>query len=420
MEENNTTGMPELVLDPIPSPELKVSGNEMPTVPVSTPEAPSLETGTKSMEESLTPAERKMVDDFASKIDINNSMQILQYGSTAQKKMGSFSEAALNNVRGKDLGDVGGMISNLVVELKNFDPDAEEKKGFMGFFKKQADSMQRLQAKYDTVEHNVDKIVVQLETHKITLLKDITMLDKMYDMNKEYYKELTMYILAGRKRLDHAENVELPELKRIAEESGKPEDAQQANDFAAMCNRFDKKLYDLDLTRNICIQMAPQIRLVQGNDTMMVEKIQSSIVNTIPLWKNQMILSLGLAHSQNAISAQRQVTDITNDLLRKNADMLKTSTIETAKESERGIVDIETLKHTNQSLISTLDEVMNIQQEGRLKRREAQKELEQIENELKGKLLEIRNSADQPITTSTVEVVEPQSSTVLQFDDPTQ
>ena len=319
---------------------------------------------------------------------------MLQYGITAQKKISGFSESALNNVRAKDMGEVGQMITSLVVELKGFGEE-EEQKGFFGFFKKQGKKMEEYKARYTSVEKNVDRIVQTLEGHKVTLLKDVAMLDKMYEMNLSYYKELTLYIMAGKEKLAQVQDVELPALQKKAKETGRAEDAQNANYLADMCNRFDKKLYDLDLTRMICVQMGPQIRLVQSNDSMMVEKIQSSIVNTIPLWKNQMVLSLGLAHSHDAIQAQRQVTDITNDLLRKNADTLKMSTIEAAKESERGIVDIETLQHTNESLIATLDEVMRIQDDGRQKRRSAEVELQRIEGELKNKLLEIRDTRKQ-------------------------
>jgi len=320
---------------------------------------------------------------------------MLQYGSAAQKKMLGFSESALAGVRTKDMDQVGQMVGSLVAQLKGFNAD-EEAKGFLGIFKKNTNKLQQFKIKYDSVEKNVDKIVGSLEGHKMVLLKDVAMLDKMYEMNLAYYKELTMYILAGREKLTQVLNDELPALQEKAHATGKPEDAQSANDLADRCNRFDKKLHDLELTRNICIQMGPQIRLVQANDSVMIEKIQSSISNTIPLWKNQMVLSLGLAHSAQAIQAQRAVTDITNDLLKKNADLLKTGTIEAAKESERGIVDIETLKHTNQSLIETLDEVLHIQQDGRDKRRAAEHELAKIESELKTKLLEIRDVSRNP------------------------
>ncbi|MCL2055906.1 MAG: toxic anion resistance protein [Oscillospiraceae bacterium] len=342
------------------------------------------------MEASLNEEEKAQVRSFISQIDISNSTQMLQYGSGAQKKMLGFSESALAGVRTKDMDEVGQMVGSLVSQLRGFNAD-EEAKGFMGIFKKNTNKLQQFKIKYDSVEKNVDKITGSLEGHKMVLLKDVAMLDRMYDMNLAYYKELTMYILAGREKLTDVLNTELPALQDRARTTGKPEDAQAANDLADRCNRFDKKLHDLELTRNICIQMGPQIRLVQANDSVMIEKIQSSIANTIPLWKNQMVLSLGLAHSAQAIRAQRAVTDITNDLLKKNADLLKTGTVEAARESERGIVDIETLRHTNQSLIETLDEVLSIQQDGRDKRRAAEHELVKIETELKTKLLEIRD-----------------------------
>lgn len=341
-------------------------------------------------EANLTPEEQKMVEEFADQIDIANSNQILQYGAGSQKKMADFSETALKNVRSKDLGEVGGMLSNVVTELKGMDMSEEDKKGLLGFFKKSQNKLEGIKAKYAKAETNVNTIVKELEGHQVTLLKDIAVLDKMYDQNLLYFKELTMYILAGKKKLKHAQEVELAELRAKAEASGLPEDAQKANDFAELINRFEKKLYDLELTRTVSLQTAPQIRLIQNNDITMSEKIQSTIVNTIPLWKSQMVIALGIEHSGQAAKAQREVTDLTNDLLRKNADTLKMATIETAKESERGVVDMETLKHTNESLITTLDEVMKIQEEGRAKRAEAEVELAKIENELKAKLLEIR------------------------------
>lgn len=369
-----------------PALELAVAGAETP-MPVAVP------TPQEALESSgLSDEEKNMVKEFAKKIVITDSTQILQYGSAAQQKLSEFSESALANVRTKDMDEVGNMITGLVTELRGFSAADEQPKGIMGLFKKTGNKMEQMKAKYVTVEKNIDRICETLEGHKLTLLKDVAMLDRMYEKNLAYYKELTMYILAGRDRLDQVMNEELPELQRKAKESGRPEDAQTANYLADMCNRFDKKLHDLDLTRTISVQMAPQIRLVQSNDSVMIEKIQSSLVNTIPLWKNQMVLALGLAHSKSAMEAQRQVTDITNDLLRHNADVLKTSTIETAKESERGIVDIETLRYTNESLISTLDEVLQIQQDGREKRRAAEAELLRIEGELKNKLLEIRDS----------------------------
>lgn len=341
-------------------------------------------------ESSLSEQERKMVNDFLSKIDLADTNLILQYGSGAQKKMADFSESALENVRTKDLGQIGEMLSGVVTELKNFDVEEEEKGGFFGFFKRTNNRITSMKAKYDKVEANIERICGVLEGHQVQLLKDIAMLDKMYDLNKVYFKEISMYILAGKKKLADARSRELPALTEKAKQTGLPEDAQAANDFSNLCNRFEKKIHDLELTRMISIQMAPQIRLVQGNDTQMSEKIQSTLVNTIPLWKSQMALALGIAHSQQAAQAQREVTDMTNELLRKNAAALKMATVETAKESERGIVDMETLRETNNSLISTLDEVLQIQEEGRRKRAEAETELAQIENQLKQKLLDIR------------------------------
>lgn len=337
-------------------------------------------------EVQLTEEEKKMIDQFVDKIEITNSNSILQYGVGAQKKISDFSESALNNVKTKDLGEVGEMLSNVVHELKNFE-ETEEKKGFLGFFKKGQDKISQMKLKYSKVEDNISKMCNILETHQIQLLKDIAMLDKMYEINKVYFKELSMYILAGKKKLQKLEKEELPKLQEKARRSGLPQDAQEVNDFIALCNRFEKKIHDLELTKMISLQMAPQIRLIQNNDSLMSEKIQSTIVNTIPLWKSQIVLALGVAHSTNAAKVQREVTDMTNELLRKNAEILKTSTIETAKESERGIIDIETLKITNESLISTLDEILQIQTEGRQKRREAEVELRNIENQLKNKLL---------------------------------
>ena len=340
-------------------------------------------------EVQLTPEEQKVVDDFAEKIDITSSALVMQYGSGAQKKIANFSDTALANVRTKDLGEVGDEIANLVVELKSFDA-GEEEKGFLGFFKKQANRLDGMKARYDKAEVNVNKIASSLEGHQVQLMTDIVMLDKMYETNLAYHKELSMYILAGKKRLKRERETTLGELKAKAQRSGLPEDAQAANDFAQQCDSFEKKLHDLELTRMVSVQMSPQIRLVQNNDRLMAEKIQSTIVNTIPLWKSQMVLALGVAHSADAVRAQREVTDMTNELLRKNAEKLKMSTIETARESERGIVDMETLRQTNQSLISTLDEVVKIQEEGKTRRREAEQELGRLENELKQKLLDIR------------------------------
>ncbi len=338
-------------------------------------------------ESTLTAEEKKMVDEFSSQIDLTNSNMVMQFGAGAQKKVADFSESALNSVKTKDLGEIGSMLTDVVVELKGFDVNEEEKGGILGFFKRSTNKLTSLKTKYEKAEVNVTKICKALEGHQIQLLKDIATLDKMYELNKTYFKEISMYILAGKKKLALAQEQELPALQKKAQESGLPEDAQTANDFANLCNRFEKKLHDLELTRMISIQMAPQIRLVQSNDTLMTEKIQSTIVNTIPLWKSQMVLALGITHSQEAAKAQRQVTDMTNELLKKNAETLKMATVETAKESERGIVDIETLRITNESLISTLDEVIKIQDEGRQKRREAEVELNRIESELKNKLL---------------------------------
>ena len=336
----------------------------------------------------LTEEERRQVDAFASQIDLTNSTLVLQYGAGTQKKMADFSESALENVRSKDLGEVGELLSGVVTELKSF--DEEEEKGFFGFFKKTSNKIQAMKAKYAKAEENVSQIVKALEKHQVQLMKDTALLDKMYELNLTYFKELSMYILAGKKKLAEVRNTRLAELTAKAQTSGLPEDAQAAKDLDSMCSRFEKKIHDLELTKMISIQTAPQIRFVQNNDTLMVEEIQSTIVNTIPLWKSQMVLALGVEHSSQAAAAQRQVTDMTNELLRKNAEKLKMATIETARESERGIVDMDTLKATNESLISTLDEVMNIQKEGRQKRQEAEAELRNMEQELKKKLLEIQ------------------------------
>ena len=340
-------------------------------------------------ESSFTPEEQKVIQEFAEKIDITNSTVVLQYGSAAQKKLSDFSENALSSVRTKDLGEVGSAITDLVGELKGFDVD-ENEKGITGFFKRTANKITNLQAKYDKVENNVSRISTTLENHQMQLLKDIAMLDKMYDRNLANYKELGMYILAGKRKLkDVRENV-LPEMMEKAKKTGDPADSQAANDMAAFCDRFEKKIHDLELTRMVSLQMAPQIRLVQNNDTLMAEKIQSTLTNTIPLWKSQMVLALGMEHSVQATKAQREVNEMTNTLLKKNAEKLHMATVETAKESERGIVDLETLKHTNQMLIQTLDEVVKIQDDGRTRRREAEAELARIEGELKQKLLDIR------------------------------
>ena len=340
-------------------------------------------------ESMLTEAERKMVDEFAQKIDVTDSSVVLQYGAAAQKNIASFSENALNSVRTKDLGEVGEALSSLVVELKGFGQE-EDEGGIFGFFKKKRDKLEAMKASYAKAEVNVDKIVRALENHQVVLMKDIAMLDQMYELNTKYYKELTMYIIAGKKRLEYLRTHDLEDLKQKAAKSGSQEDAQAYNDFANLCSRFEKKIHDLELTRMISVQMGPQTRLLQNNDTLMLEKIQSSLVNTIPLWKSQMVLSLGLEHSRQATAAQSAVTNMTNELLQKNADMLKMGTIETAKEAERSVVDIQTLQHTNEQLISTLDEVMTIQREGAQKRREAEAELGKIEGQLKQKLLELR------------------------------
>lgn len=337
-------------------------------------------------ESILSDEERKMVDEFSNQIDLHNSNAILQYGVGTQKKMADFSGDALENVKTKDLGEIGEMLSGVIGELRNFD---EEEKGFLGFFKKTANKIDALKVKYSKAEANIAKICEALEEHQVQLLKDVAVLDKMYDLNLTYFKELSMYILAGKKKLQTTRETELAALLEKAKTSGLPEDAQAAKDLEALCDRFEKKIHDLELTRMISIQTAPQIRLVQNSDTMMVEKIQSTVVNTIPLWKSQMVLALGVSHAEQASKAQREVSNMTNELLKKNAETLKVAAVESAKESERGIVDIETLKNTNASLISTLDEVMKIQAEGREKRKAAEVEMQHMEEELKQKLLEI-------------------------------
>lgn len=336
----------------------------------------------------LSPGEQEQVEAFVKQIDVTNSQLVLQYGASAQKKIADFSEAALGNVRSKDLGEIGNDLASVVTELKSIDEE-EEEKGFLGFFKKNANKLANMKAKYAKAEENVDRICKVLEGHQIQLLKDAAMLDQMYELNLTYYKELSMYILAGKEKLEQVRTKELPELLARAELSGLPEDTQKAKDLAELCNRFEKKVYDLELTRTVAMQMAPQIRMIQSNDTAMSEKIQSTLVNTIPLWKSQMVLAIGVEHSAQAAKAQREVSDMTNALLKKNAETLKMATVETAKESERGIVDIETLKQTNETLISTLDEVMRIQEDGRTKRREAETELVQIEDAMRKKLLEM-------------------------------
>ena len=352
---------------------------------------PEVEVVKEEMKQTvLTPEEQMMVDSFAQKIDIENTNQILQYGAGTQKKMADFSDAALENVRTQDLGEVGDLIAQVVGELRDFDA-AEEEKGFLGFFKKQGNKIETLKNRYAKAEVNVQKITTSLQDHQMRLMKDSAVLEKMYSQNLNYYKELTMYILAGRKKLQEVREGKLKDLEAKAAASGLPEDAQEAKDLDSKCNRFEKKLHDLELTRTVSLQTAPQIRLVQNNDTLMVEKIQTTIVNTIPLWKSQMVLALGIAHSTEAAQAQREVTDLTNELLKKNAKALHLASVETARESERGIVDIETLKQTNQDLISTLDDVMKIQKEGRVKRQQAEVEMRKMEEDLKNKLLEIQH-----------------------------
>ncbi|MGN0421054.1 MAG: toxic anion resistance protein [Acetatifactor sp.] len=355
---------------------------EEPAPQAAAEEAPMME------EVELTEEEKKMVADFASQIDITNTQMVLQYGASCQKKIADFSESALGSVRTKDLGEVGDMLTSVLGELRAIG-DEEESKGLFGFFKKSGDKLSAMKAKYDKAEANVDRIAEELEKHQITLLKDAAMLDKMYQLNLIYFKELSMYILAGKQKLKEALEVELPRLREKAERSGLPEDTQAVRDFAEMCNRFEKKIYDLELTRTVALQMAPQIRLIQNNDTVMSDKIQSTLVNTIPLWKSQMVIAIGLSHATDAAKAQHQVSDMTNELLKKNAEALKVATIETARESERGIVDIETLQTTNQTLISTLDEVLKIQQEGRAKRASAEVELAKLESDMRKKLLEL-------------------------------
>ena len=391
-DEKNMT--PELTLDfesaaAVPQLTLETSA-PTPATPAPAPVEEKKEAPPVPMDDNLLSAEEKVaVEAFSKKINIMDSNMILQYGAAAQKNVASFSENALQSVRTKDLGEVGKDLSELVVELKGFGEE-EEKKGFFGLFKKAGNKLETMKAQYSKVESNVDRIARELEQHQVTLLKDVAMLDQMYELNLRYYKELTMYILAGKKKLADVRENDLPALKARAEQTGAQEDAQRYNDMAQMCERFEKKLHDLELTRMISIQMGPQTRLLQNNDTLMVEKIQSSLVNTIPLWKSQMVLALGMEHSRQATAAQSAVTDMTNELLKKNADMLKMGTVAVAKESERSIVDLETLQHTNQQLISTLDEVLTIQREGAAKRREAEVELSKIEGELKQKLLELR------------------------------
>lgn len=378
---NEESYIPTLTLEPTAEAAVEAAApvEEKKEVPIEKPEL-----------EKLSPAEQAAVKAFSEKIDVLNTEQVMNYGSNAQKNISEFSEAALNSVRTKDLGEVGNMLGDLVVELQGLNFDPEEKKGFRGLFKKTSQSIATLKAQYDKAEVNVDKIVESLEKHEVVLMKDISMMDKMYERNLEYMKELTMYIIAGKLKIEQLRNEELPKYQQKAAESGLPEDAQAANDFANMIGRFEKKIHDLELTRTISIQMSPQIRMIQNNDSLMAEKIRSSIVNTIPLWKSQMVLALSLYHSDQAMKAQREVTDVTNQLLTKNAQALHQGSVAIAKETERGIVDIETLKKTNQELISTLDEVRQIQDDGRAKRMQAEEELGRIEGELKQKLLDMR------------------------------
>ena len=368
---------PTLTLDP--AADEKVIAESKKATPVQVEDTP------------LSPEEQKMVNDFAEKIDITNSQMVLQYGAASQKKLSDFSETALSRVKTKDMGETGELITNLISELQGFDAATEQPKGIFGFFKKTSNSIEQLKTRYDSADKNVERIKAQLEDHQVTLMKDITMLDKMYELNLVYFKELTMYILAGKKKLAEVRANDLKAAQEKAQRTQLPEDAQAARDLADLCDRFEKKLYDLELTRNVSIQMGPQIRLIQSNDTMMAEKIQTTIVNTIPLWKNQMVLALGIAHSQQAMQAERAVTDATNELLKKNAATLKQGTIEIAKESERGIVDIETLQQTNKQLIETLDELNKIRADGKAKRANAEQELGRIEGELRQKMLEINN-----------------------------
>lgn len=375
---------------PMPTLTLEPFGEEKkePAAPAVVTAEPAREDETEKLKAILTPQEQRQVEEFAKQIDITNSQMVLQYGASSQKKIADFSEVALGNVRTKDLGEIGNELAQVVTELKSIDDD-EEEKGFLGFFKKNTNRLANMKARYDKAEVNVNRICSMLEGHQRQLLKDAAMLDQMYQLNLNYYKELSMYILAGKQKLEQVRTQELPALLARAQESGLPEDTQKAKDLSELCNRFEKKIYDLELTRTVAMQMAPQIRLIQSNDTVMSEKIQSTLVNTIPLWKSQMVLAIGVDHSAQAAKAQREVTDMTNELLKKNAEALKIATVETAKESERGIVDIETLKKTNETLISTLDEVMHIQEEGRNKRREAEAELLQIEDTMRAKLMEM-------------------------------
>ena len=381
----NVPAAPSLTLDAAPTLTLdpaadeKVIAESKKATPVQVEDTP------------LSPEEQKMVNDFAEKIDITNSQMVLQYGAASQKKLSDFSETALSRVKTQDMGETGELITSLISELQGFDATTEQPKGIFGFFKKTSNSIEQLKTRYDSADKNVERIKAQLEDHQVTLMKDITMLDKMYELNLVYFKELTMYILAGKKKLAEVRANDLKAAQEKAQRTQLPEDAQAARDLADLCDRFEKKLYDLELTRNVSIQMGPQIRLIQSNDTMMAEKIQTTIVNTIPLWKNQMVLALGIAHSQQAMAAERAVTDATNELLKKNAATLKQGTIDIAKESERGIVDIETLKQTNKQLIETLDELNKIRADGKVTRANAEQELGRIEGELRQKMLEINS-----------------------------
>ena len=385
---DQTSSIPTLTLDPNAAAATQAAVEEAPAEEVSA--APAEVKTEKPDLSALSDAEQAAVRDFSEKIDITNTEQVMNYGAAAQKNISEFSDAALGTVRTKDLGEVGDMLGDLVVELQGLNFTQEEKKGLRGLFKKATNDIASMKAQFDKAEVNVDKIVEALEKHEVTLMKDISMMDKMYEKNEEYMKELTMYILAGKLKIEHLRNVELPEYVAKAKETGLPEDAQAANDFANLIGRFEKKIHDLELTRTISVQMAPQIRMVQNNDSLMAEKIRSSIVNTIPLWKNQMVLALSLYHSEQAMQAQRNVTDVTNELLMKNAKTLHQGSVNVAKESERGIVDMETLKQTNLELIATLDEVRQIQDDGRARRAQAEDELARIEGELKDKLLEMK------------------------------
>ena len=383
----NAPAAPTLTFDAAPAPSLTLD----PAADEKVVEEAKKAAPVKVEDTPLSPEEQKMVDDFAEKIDITNSQMVLQYGAASQKKLSDFSETALSRVKTKDMGETGELITGLIAELQGFDANAEQPKGIFGFFKKAGNNIEQLKTRYESADKNVERIRAQLEDHQVTLMKDITMLDKMYQLNLVYFKELTMYIMAGKKKLNQVRENDLKAAQEKAQRTQLPEDAQAARDLADLCDRFEKKLYDLELTRNVSIQMGPQIRLIQSNDSIMAEKIQTTIVNTIPLWKNQMVLALGIAHSQEAMKAERAVTDATNELLKRNAATLKQGTIDIAKESERGIVDIETLQQTNKQLIETLDELNKIRADGKAKRANAEQELGRIEGELRAKLLEINN-----------------------------